>query len=283
MPTMKRAIIVAAGDVDGLPEEVQAVANEFNGAGWAVRLLLGNEASRAGLLAAADKRRFDFAWLGMHSGSAGFGLTDGVMPAAELGQFLGHIGASNAVLNSCFSAEHVTAIQRAAPSLAITATIDPAGVATDQAWTTGVYLARDFIESGDLQAATAAASGFGAIQYRYFPAVGRAKRRNMQGDNEDIVRQLTEALAGSTLTGEPGLFVRLNRLATQLEGFIAEQQKTNNAQQQTNAETAARLKLLEQRQPLQMSSREAAGTIFLVLTIALLVLYLAARFGGIVQ
>lgn len=276
---MKRAIIVAAGDdISGLTAEVQAVANEFSGAGWTVRLLLGNDASRAGLLQAAEKR-FDFAWLGMHSGADGFGLADGIMPPAEIGQWLQHIGAKFAALNSCFSAEHVSAIQRAAPSLAITATIDPGGVAQDQAWSTGVYLARDFVECGDLQSATDTASGFGSIQYRYFPAVGRA-RRTVNND-QDLIRQITEALAGSALTGEPGLFVRLNQLAKQLEAFITEQQRTNAAQAQNNAETERRLKMLESRQPLQMSARDVAASVFLVLVVAITILWLAARFGGI--
>lgn len=276
---MKRAIIVAAGDdIEGLTAEVQAVANEFSGAGWTVRLLCGNDASRAGLLQAAEKR-FDLAWLGMHSNAEGFGLTDGIMPAAELGQWLCHIGAKYAVLNSCFSAEHVSTIQRAAPSLACSATIDPGGINVLQAWSSGVYLARDFIEGGDLQAATDTVSGGGLGQYRYFPAVGRARRTVI--NDQDILRQLTEALAGSTLTGEPGLFVRLNKLAIQLEAFIAEQQKTNAAQAQSNSDMDRRLRLLEARQPLQMSAKEVAASVLFVLVVAVVILFLAAKFGGI--
>lgn len=276
---MKRAIVVAAGDdIEGLAAEVQAVVNELSNGGWTVRLLLGNDASRAGMVAAAEKK-FDLAWLGMHANAEGFGLADGIMPPAEVGQWLQHIGAKFAVLNSCCSAEHVTAIQRAAPGCAVTATIDPGGVGVAQAWSTGVYLARDFIECGDLQSATDTAAGFGSIQYRYFPAVGRA-RRTVNND-QDILRQLTEALAGSALTGEPGLFVRLNKLAVQLEAFITEQQKTNAAQAQSNAEMDRRLKLLEARQPLQMSAREVAASVLFVMIVAVAILWLAARFGGI--
>ncbi len=276
---MKRAIIVAAGDdIEGLTAEVQAVANEFSGAGWTVRLLCGNDASRSGMLQAAEKK-YDLAWLGMHSNAEGFGLADGIMPPAELGQWLQHIGAKYAVLNSCFSAEHVAAIQRATPSIAVVATIDLGGVAQDQAWSTGVFLARDYMESGDLQSATDTVSGGGLGQYRYFPAVGRA-RRTVNNDT-DILRQFAEALAGSTLTGEPGLFARLNKLTVQLEAFIAEQQKTNAAQVQSNTDMDRRLKLLEARQPLQMSAKEVATSVLFVLVVAIVILYLAAKFGGI--
>jgi len=282
---MKRAIIVAAGDdIEGLAAEIQAVANAFSSGGWIVRLCMGGDASRAGLLAASEQRPFDFAWLGMHSSEQGFGLSDGIMPPAEVGQWLQHIGASRAVLNSCYSAEHIAAIQRSAPDIAVTATIDPAGVPVELAWSTGVYLARDYIETEDLQAATLTASGFGAIQYRYFPEVGisngRARKR-MQTSNEDIVRQLTEALAGSTLSGEPGLFARLNKLSSQLEAFIAEQQRTNAAQAASNAETDRRLRLLESRQPLQISAREVVISVLFVLAVSAVILLLAARFGGI--
>jgi hypothetical protein len=77
------------------------------------------------------------------------------------------------------------------------------------------------------------------------------------------------------------LFIRLNKLAAQLETSIAEQQKINAAQAQNNAETERRLKMLESRQPLQMSAREVAASLLFVLVVAVAILYLAARFGGI--
>lgn len=50
-----RAVIVAAGDLDSLPGEVQAVSNTLSAAGWTVRLCIGADATRAGLLAAAGE------------------------------------------------------------------------------------------------------------------------------------------------------------------------------------------------------------------------------------
>ena len=42
-----RAVIIAAGDLDSLPGEVQAVSNTLSAAGWTVRLCIGADASRA--------------------------------------------------------------------------------------------------------------------------------------------------------------------------------------------------------------------------------------------
>ena len=50
---MSRAVIVATGDLDHLPQEIQTVSNVLNAAGWKVQLCLGPDASRAGLLVAA--------------------------------------------------------------------------------------------------------------------------------------------------------------------------------------------------------------------------------------
>jgi hypothetical protein len=49
---MSRAVIVATGDLDHLPQEIQTVSNVLNAAGWTVRLCIGADATRAGLLAA---------------------------------------------------------------------------------------------------------------------------------------------------------------------------------------------------------------------------------------
>jgi hypothetical protein len=43
---MPRAVIVAAGDLDSLPGEVQTVSNTLSAAGWTVRLCIGPDATR---------------------------------------------------------------------------------------------------------------------------------------------------------------------------------------------------------------------------------------------
>ena len=61
-----RCVIVAAGDLDNLPAEIQTVANVLSAAGWTVRLCIGADATRAGLLAAAGEGDVDLAWFGLH-------------------------------------------------------------------------------------------------------------------------------------------------------------------------------------------------------------------------
>ena len=111
---MSKAIIVATGDLDHLPREVQTIANELSANGWIVRLCISGDASRAGLMAAAGEGDVDLAWFGLHSGPDGFALSDGVWPPAQLGTWLRNVNACDVVLNSCYSIEHVDAIQRAA-------------------------------------------------------------------------------------------------------------------------------------------------------------------------
>ena len=114
-----RAVIIATGDLDSLPGEVQAVANTLSSAGWTVRLCLAGDASRAGLLAAAGEGDVDLAWFGLHSNADGFALSDGVWPPSQLGTWLRNVNACDCVLNSCYSIEHVEAIQQVWPAVGV--------------------------------------------------------------------------------------------------------------------------------------------------------------------
>jgi hypothetical protein len=58
---MPRAVIVAAGDLDSLPAEVSTVANTLSSAGWTVRLCVGGDATRAGLLKRKPDQAVDLA------------------------------------------------------------------------------------------------------------------------------------------------------------------------------------------------------------------------------
>ncbi|TXH55996.1 MAG: hypothetical protein E6Q97_07525, partial [Desulfurellales bacterium] len=169
-----RAVLVAAGDLDSLPAEIQTVANVLSAAGWTVRLCIGADASRAGLLAAAGEGDVDLAWFGLHSTADGFVLSDGVWPPAQLGTWLRNVNACDCVLNSCYSIEHVDAIQRAADSVGVACTINPAGVDDALAWQVGVHLARAYAVTEDLRSSVQWASGAGSLAYRYIPAAADA-------------------------------------------------------------------------------------------------------------
>ena len=176
-----RAVIIAAGDLDSLPGEVQAVSNTLSAAGWTVRLCIGADASRAGLLAAAGEGTVDLAWFGLHSSADGFALSDGVWPPSQLGTWLRNVNACDCVLNSCYSIEHVDAIQRAADSVGVACTINPAGVDDALAWQVGVHLARAYAVTEDLRSSVQWASGAGSLAYRFIPPAAEAAAGGIRG------------------------------------------------------------------------------------------------------
>ena len=273
---MSRAVIVAAGALDSLPAEVQIVANELSEAGWTVRLCLGDDATRAGLLRAAGEGAVDLAWLALHSTAAGFGLNDGPLPAADMGIWLGNIGAPDVVINACYGVQHVADIQRAADGAAVATTIDPAGVDDNVAGQVGVYLVRSYIISRDLQAAVRQASGFGSVQYRFFPAGGRwaEGRRRMPVDRvEEQLALLVRALQGEPGSGTVGLLTRVSELSAQLAVLA-------NEQRQWRQDVERRLDLIERDRYIQVSPRLMfAGVAFGALC-AILLLVLLLRLGG---
>lgn len=264
-----RAVIVAAGDLDDLPAEVSSVANTLSAAGWTVRLCVGADASRAGLLAAAGEGDVRLAWFGLHSGSEGFALTDGVLSPAQLGVWLRNVSAREAVLNSCYSVEHVDAIQRAA-DVDVACTIAPAGVDSTEAWQWGVYAVRAYVQTGDLQQAVRQASGMGSLQYRFIPCGGMKLRgrvgRMPQDRIEEQLDSLIRAVRGDTVNGVPGLVQRLGEMQVTLLTMQTEQRQWRES-------VDARLRALEQGRPaVNMSARTAAFVTLVTAIIMALVL-----------
>jgi hypothetical protein len=235
-----RAVIVASGDLDNLPREIQTVANELSAAGWRVRLCIGGDASRVGLLQAAGEGDCDLAWFGLHSSSAGFELSDGTWPASQMGVWLRNVNCRDVVLNSCYSSEHVDMIQRAAEVNAAVA-IDPAGVDDTLAWQVGVYLVRSYIISENLQSA---------------------------------VRQLKELL--DVVKGDwrqPGLLPRFNELSVQLATIA-------NEHRQWREEVEHRLASMERERFIQVSPRLMSFGVAFGVVVAVVLLFLLLRLGG---
>ena len=225
-----RAIVIAAdgsGDLDKLPAEIQTVANTLSANGWIVRLCLGADASRAGLMQAAELPA-ELVWFGTHSTQAGLVLTDGVWPPSQLGVWLHNVGCRDVVLNSCFGIEHVEVIQRAA-DVAVVAAINPNGTDNSLAWQTGVHLVRSYVVNRNLQLAARQASGYGVLQYRYVPPPafmeGRVEQR-VNSDNRvphdeirDQLASLDRAIRGDKEYGIVGLLERVDRVSVQIEAL----------------------------------------------------------------
>lgn len=266
-----RAVIVAAGDLDDLPAEVSSVANTLSAAGWTVRLCVGADASRAGLLAAAGEGDVRLAWFGLHSGTDGFALTDGTLSPAQLGVWLRNVSARECVLNSCYSVEHVDAIQRAA-DVDVACTIAPAGVDSTEAWQWGVYAVRAYVQTGDLQQAVRQASGMGSLQYRFIPCGGMKMRgrvgRMPQDRIEEQLDSLIRAVRGDTVNGVPGLVQRLGEMQTTLLAMQSEQRQWRES-------VDARLRALEQGRPPVAVPPRLVG-LYALITVIVMALILVA-------
>ena len=286
---MSRAVLVAAGDLDSLPAEIQTVANVLSAAGWTVRLCIGADASRAGLLAAAGEGDVDLAWFGLHSSVEGFALSDGVWPPAQLGTWLRNVNACDCVLNSCFSVEHVEAIQRAADGVGVACTINPAGVDDALAWQVGVHLVRAYAVTEDLRSSVQWASGAGSLAYRFIPpgGVGSVRGGRMATDESAGIREdlrlLMQAVQGDGRTGAPGLLPRVAALQASFDTLATEQRQWREEQREWREKTERRLDQLERPKPVVISERSVyVASVLIVLLLAGLlaaVMMFNGRFG----
>jgi len=287
-----KAIIVAVGDLDSLPAEIQTVANVLSAAGWTVRLCIGADATRAGLLAAAGEGDVDLAWFGLHSGTDGFALADGVWPPAQLGTWLRNVNACDVVLNSCYSIEHISAIQRAADGVGVACTINPSGVDDALAWQVGVHLVRAYAVTEDLRSSVQWASGAGSLAYRFIPPAadaaaggirgGRMAMDESVGIREDL-RLLMQAVQGDGRTGAPGLLPRVAALQASFDAMATEQRQWREEQREWRSDVERRLGQLERPNPVVVSERSVyvASVIIVLLLAGLLaaVMLFNGRFG----
>jgi hypothetical protein len=287
-----RAVLVAAGDLDSLPAEIQTVANALSAAGWTVRLCIGADATRAGLLTAAGEGDVDLAWFGLHSSADGFALSDGVWPPAQLGTWLRNVNACDVVLNSCYSIEHISAIQRAADSVGVACTIDPAGVDDTLAWQVGVHLVRAYAVTEELRTSVQWASGAGSLAYRFIPPAAEAAAGGVRGGRmvtdesagirEDL-RLLMQAVQGDGRTGAPGLLPRVAALQASFDAMVLEQREWREEQREWRADVERRLDQLERPKPVVISERSVyvASVVIVLLLGSLLaaVMLFNGRFG----
>lgn len=257
------------------PAEVQAVANVFSAARWVVRIA---EGSRRGLRETLFAGSFDLVWFAGHGGAEGLALIDGVWKPAEVGRWLSALNAWGLVANACFSAEHVMAIQRIA-DVDVVATIAPEGVEDSEAAETALYLATALVETGDLAQACRAASGNGALQYRFFPGGGErmAVRSADEQATHDDLAALVAVFKGDPRTGQPGLVATLNALSLRVEAMTA-------VIEQYQAATNARLDALERAQRMggqvSMSPRVASLMLASSLLLVVLMFLVLVRLGG---
>lgn len=112
---------------------------------------------------------YQLVWVASHSTKDGITLSDEEIISAEnFARWLVNVNCTLLVLNSCFSAELVTTLQKYA-NLDIIATIDPNGVSDNEAQISASYLAYTLMSSDNTQMAVQKATGNGASEYRFFP------------------------------------------------------------------------------------------------------------------
>ena len=218
-------IMPVQSDLAHMPQEAQEIVSNLSAAGYTVRLI--QKARRIDLYTAINQSGsvFDLVWLAGHSVSdEGFLLSDGeTLSVAQLCQILLSVRAQSLILNVCFSAAMVMAIQSFV-AVDVVATIDPAGIQDEEALLSGVLLSKAIRENhGDLSmAAVVGSSG----QYRYFPA--RERMESVAGvtdrDGLDMGRlaDQMERLV-RVIQGEPGIYPglidQLAQLRAQIENY----------------------------------------------------------------
>ena len=181
-----------------LSNESQEVVNVLSAAKFRLHLFQ-NPVNRLELYRAVDRGPFSLGWVGTHSSEKGFDLGEEVIEPIEFGRFLQQARTTDLVLNSCFSIEHVKAIQQVA-RVNIVATIDPDGVDDAEAWISGLYLARAIARTVDLLEAYQQTLAGGITQYQWFPYLSnkppqlivarRGKTRKTSGMSAGTVDEL---------------------------------------------------------------------------------------------
>lgn len=266
---MSSIVIVAVGDLESLPAEVQDITNIFSAENWTVRLCIGDDASHAGLSRVSLEGLWDVVWLGSHSSPGGFVLADGDLSPHDLGVWLAEIHASECVLNACYSLEHVTQIQRWCSS-GIACTIDQKGVPDSLAWATGVIVAANLSRTRDLS--TAIRELGDGSQYRYIPPRrGREGRDKMNQEDRDLLNQLFSAIKGDGMTGI-GLIRQWQQLSENLENYIEQNEGRYRQQDTFNRDIESRVRVLEGSKPVSMTERSVYISVILISVLAFVLL-----------
>ncbi len=265
-------------DLQSLPSEAQELVNLLSGAGYRVHLMQ-EPATELELYRALDKGPFSLVWMGAHSSAEGFMLDKGVLTPDALGRFLAEAQARDLVLNSCFSAGHVDAIQRYTTTN-IVATIKPEGIEDREAWRTALYLGRALARTKSLHAAYLQVSAGGMTQYRWFPAVQAvgwgqqtmSDRSDARMERiEETTERLVRALQGDPFSRSPGLIETIQSLQNEMSAYI-------RADAEWKRQTEENIRALQQNQqqqgPLVVLSLRAVWAIILSIILLLAVLIL---------
>lgn len=224
-------LVLASSETEYMRSELQELTNTLGQANYNVKLLHVNITSLE-LYRTLGTEPYELVWLLGHSGTEGFIFNETIISANELGLFLNQARCKDAVLNACYTVEHVAQIQRKA-NTNILATIRQE-VQDKTAWLSALYLAKRFVETGNLRDTYEAVIAEGNSDYRWFPApreVGGRKRRMTERRDERGIKELNTAvrnmettvgklvvaLQGDAWTGQDGLIEITKELRSEVQ------------------------------------------------------------------
>lgn len=222
----KTCLLVAtiSSNLKKLPSEVQELANVLSSAGNKI-IILQSPVTRLEIYRALSNGRIDIVWFGAHSSEEGWVLDGGEeIKASEFAWFIKLCGATDVILNSCYSVRFVETLRDTAN---VVATISDRGVDDGEAWSTALYFGRALVVNEDVQSAyDNVISGIGT-QYQFFASrkkvmtMSAAKQQTDESVNvrelSRSVEQLTRALQGDSFANTPGLIKMMERSQSMME------------------------------------------------------------------
>lgn len=270
-----RCLLIVASSLPQVPSEAQEVSNLLTQSGHSTHLLQSSLTSLE-LFRSLDHGPFDLVWIASHSGEKGFEIGNQTLSPEELGRFLLEARCRDLILNSCFSALHVDAIQRYA-SVNIVATVRP-DLDDVVAWSSALYLTRALIRTNDLWLAYSETMSSGSSIYRWFPRIVRLD--DQMNDNSRIdrlersVEQMINALKGDPFTKSLGLIEAMTSLQLEIGAYI-------KADASWKRDTESRIEELEMitRHPVTLVRQNPVVVVvgvILVLTISFVLMYLSS-------
>lgn len=160
-------LIIASLETENMRSEVQELSNTLGRAHYEVTLLQAHVNSLE-LYRALTNGPIRLVWIASHSNSEGFSFSGNVLTPVEIGLFLHQARTTNLVLNSCFSVEHVSTIQKYS-NVNVIATIR-ANIDDKEAWMAALYLSKQLIGTRNLRDAYTASVAKQDTGYKWFPA-----------------------------------------------------------------------------------------------------------------
>lgn len=252
---MSNVLVIAPlqSNLAKLPSEAQEAVNLLSRAGYRVRLVQ-SPVTILELHRTLDDAPYELCLFGGHGSAEGFVLDQEILKPADLGRLLSDARCKGAVLNSCFSVEHVEVIQSQA-DIDIIATIRPQGVSDQEAWGAMLFLVRAFVGVKSLHGAYRQVfRSSSATQYRWFPSIQSQRGWGMDDRENELERiehsvtrlgntvdTLVRTLQGDDFSRRPGLIDELGALRQEIQQYIS-------ADAQWKRTTEQRIEILEREQ-----------------------------------